>query len=242
MSAGPMPTGQLPLDSDDLLAALGPIRLVVFDCDGTLIDSQHNIIAAVQRVFASIGLTPPPTELIRRQVGLSAEAAIAGMLPDAAPDQHADVFAAFQRLRSSLQQSTKQPEPIYSGIPELIESLDHPAVFLGIATGKGHASLQAVLEEHNWTHRFHTLQTGDRCRGKPHPEMMLRAIAETGVAPEEAVMLGDTAFDIEMARAAGSRAIGVSWGYHALNDLAQAGAESIIDHPSELFGALRGLR
>jgi len=236
-----MPIGQQPSGNDDLLAALGPIRLIVFDCDGTLIDSQHNIIAAVQRLFASIGQTPPPTELIRRQVGLSAEAAIAGLLPDAEPRMHAEVFAAFQRLRSSLQQNPRLPEPVFPGIPELIEHLDHPAVFLGIATGKGYASLQAVLAEHGWSRRFHTLQTGDRRRGKPHPEMMLQAMAETGVAPEAAVMLGDTAFDIEMARAAGSRAIGVSWGYHARADLTQAGAEAIIDHPSELFGALRSL-
>jgi len=236
-----MSAGRMPSDGDGLLAALGPIRLVVFDCDGTLIDSQHNIVAAVGRVFASIGRIPPPTDLIRRQVGLSAEAAIAGMLPDAEPHVHAEVFAAFQHLRSSLQQSPRLPEPVFPGIQELIECLDHPAVFLGIATGKGYASLQAVLAEHGWSDRFHTLQTGDRCRGKPHPEMMLQAISEAGVAPEEAVMLGDTAFDIEMARAAGSRAIGVSWGYHARADLEQAGAQAIIDHPSELFAALRGL-
>jgi len=227
------------MDGAELLAALGSIRLVVFDCDGTLIDSQRNIIANVERFFSSIGMVPPPADLIRRQVGLSAEAAIAGMLPDAGPQVHADVFAAFQRLRPSLQQGPRQAEPLFPGIWDLVESLDHPEIFLGIATGKGLASLQQVLAEHGWTHRFHTLQTGDRCRGKPHPEMMLRAIAEAGVTPGEAVMLGDTAFDIGMALAAGSRAIGVSWGYHTRSDLEQAGAHAIIDQPGELFAALR---
>lgn len=238
---GQQSTGQVLPEGPQLLAALGPVRLIVFDCDGTLIDSQHNIIAAVERLFVSIGMAPPPTDLIRRQVGLSAEAAIAGMLPDAGPQVHAEVFAAFQRLRPSLQQSPRQAEPLFPGIAALIESLDHPEIFLGIATGKGYASLQQVLAEHGWTHRFHTLQTGDRCRGKPHPEMMLRATAEAGVAPQEAVMLGDTAFDIEMARAAGSHAIGVSWGYHSRADLEQAGAHAIIDQPGELFAALRGI-
>ncbi|HVJ43090.1 MAG TPA: HAD-IA family hydrolase [Dongiaceae bacterium] len=226
---------------DDLLQALGKIRLIVFDCDGTLIDSQRNIIAAVEQVFASIGMAAPDPDVIRRQVGLSAEAAIAGMLPDAAPEVHQQVVAAFHRLRPILQQREKLPEPLYPGILPLIGQLEHPEVFLGIATGKSYASLQAVLAEHRLTDRFHTLQTGDRSRGKPHPEMMLRAIAETGLSAAEAVMLGDTAFDMEMARAAGSRAIGVSWGYHSRNDLERAGADAVIDHPVELLPALRRL-
>lgn len=237
-----MPTVQPTPDKDALLAAFGNIRLVVFDCDGTLIDSQHNIIAAVEQVFASIDLAPPPAELIRRQVGLSAEAAIAGMLPDAGEELHAAVITAFQRLRPQLQQRARRPEPLYPGIRDLIDRLSHPELFLGIATGKGHASLQAVLAEHDLADRFHTLQTGDRCRGKPDPDMMLRAIAETGLAARQAVMLGDTAFDMEMARSAGSWAIGVTWGYHDRGDLERAGAHAVIDHPDALFAALPQLR
>jgi phosphoglycolate phosphatase len=236
---GQVHAARLPSDGAELLAALGPIRLVVFDCDGTLIDSQHNIIASVLQLFECIGMAPPPVDLIRRQVGLSAEAAIAGMLPDAGPAVHAEVFAAFRRLGPRLQQVPRQMEPPFPGIQGLIESLDHPEIFLGIATGKSDASLRQVLAEHGWADRFHTLQTGDRCHGKPHPEMMLRAVAEMGVTPREAVMLGDTTFDMEMARSAGSHAIGVSWGYHSRSDLEQAGAHAIINRPNELFTALR---
>lgn len=236
MRVDPMKPGE-----DELLRALGDIRLIVFDCDGTLIDSQHNIIAAVEQVFASIGMMPPPTDVIRRQVGLSAEAAIAAMLPDAGPDLHRQVISAFHRLRPQLQQREKSPEPLYPGILPLLRQLEHPELFLGIATGKSHSSLLAMLAEHGLTQRFHTLQTGDRNRGKPHPEMMLRAISETGLTVAEAVMLGDTTFDMEMARAAGSRAIGVTWGYHDRNDLERAGADAVIDHPGELLSVLRRL-
>jgi phosphoglycolate phosphatase len=117
--------------------------------------------------------------------------------------------------------------------------LTHPEVFLGIATGKGRAGLDSVLLQHGLSDAFQTLQTADRCRGKPDPEMLLQAIAETGLAAEEAVMIGDTTFDMEMARSAGTLAIGVSWGYHDSMDLRDAGAHAVIDHPSELLSVLR---
>ena len=229
-------------DADQLLATLGTVRLIVFDCDGTLIDSQHNIIAAVERVFRSIDLTPPPVDLIRRQVGLSPEAAIAGMLPDAGAALHDRVIAAFRRLRPQLQAEARRAEPLFPGIQDLIVRLQHPAVFLGIATGKGRSGLDQVLRSHGLTDYFHTLQTADRSRGKPDPEMVQLAMAETGLSPAETVMIGDTTFDMEMARAAGSWAIGVSWGYHPAAELQAAGAHAVIDHPDELLAAIQHLR
>ena len=188
----------------DLPASLGMVRLLVFDCDGTLIDSQQNIITAVERVFRSIDLDPPSRDLIRRQVGLAPDAAIAGMLPNEDVSVHRRVSEAFRRLRPQLQMEARQPEPLYPGIPELIEQLSHPEVFLGIATGKGRSGLDAVLQRHGLDGYFHTLQTGDRCRGKPDPDMLERACAETGLRAAETVMIGDTAFDMEMARSAGA--------------------------------------
>lgn len=227
--------------TEDLLGSLGKLRLVVFDCDGTLIDSQQNIIAAVERVFYSIDLTPPSVDLIRRQVGLSPDAAIAGMLPDEDPALHRRVSDAFRKLRPQLQAEPRQLDPLYAGIREMIQQLVHPEVFLGIATGKGRAGLDDVLRRHELSGCFHTLQTGDRCRGKPDPDMILRAIAETGLTAVETVMIGDTAFDMQMARSAGTWAIGVSWGYHDVTDLRDGGAQAIIDHPGELLSALRQL-
>ncbi len=224
-----------------LLRQLGRFRLIVFDCDGTLVDSQHNIIASVRRVFESIDLPPPPDDLIRRQVGLPVDAAIARMLPEAGDAVHQRLAAAFIALKAKLQAEKKLDEPLYAGIRELIEALQHPELFLGIATGKGRAGLDYTLQMNGLSDRFHTLQTGDRCRGKPHPEMMLRAVAEVGLSPAEAVMIGDTSFDIEMARSAGATAIGVTWGYHDRQDLGQAGAHAVIEHPSQLLDLLSRL-
>jgi phosphoglycolate phosphatase len=224
-----------------LLQQAGRFRLIVFDCDGTLVDSQRNIIASVRRVFESIDLAPPPDDLIRRQVGLPVDAAIARMLPQADDEVHQRLAAAFLALKAKLMAEHKVEEPLYAGMRELIDALQHPELFLGIATGKGRAGLDYTLQLNGLSDRFHTLQTGDRCRGKPHPEMLLRAIAEVGVNPEETVMIGDTNFDIEMARSAGVTAIGVSWGYHDRQDLSQAGAHAVMEHPSQLLGLLSQL-
>lgn len=228
-------------DTSDLLRQLGRYRLVVFDCDGTLVDSQHNIIAAVERVWQSIDLPPPSADLIRRQVGLSVEAAIARMAPDADAAVHRRLGEAFLALKAQLQAEHRLEEPLYPGIRDLIHSLQHPELFLGIATGKGRAALDYTLQKQQLADRFHTLQTGDRCRGKPDPEMMLKAIDETGMQPHQAVMIGDTSFDMEMARSAGATAVGVAWGYHEADELRQAGAHAVIEHPSQLTGWLSRL-
>jgi len=227
--------------SGDLLSSLGELRLIVFDCDGTLVDSQHNIIAAVEQVFRSIDLAPPPVELIRRQIGLAPDAAIAGMLPGQDPALHRRVSEAFRQLRPHLQAQARPLDPLYPGIHPLIERLSHPELFLGIATGKGRRGLDDLLYRHGLAGQFHTLQTGDRCRGKPDPDMLLRAMAETGLTATQTVMIGDTAFDMQMAVSAGCLAIGVAWGYHAPEDLRAGGAEAIITHPDELLPTLRHL-
>ncbi|MET1027372.1 MAG: HAD-IA family hydrolase [Dongiaceae bacterium] len=224
-----------------LLRQLGRFRLIVFDCDGTLVDSQHNIIASVRRVFESIDLPPPPDDLIRRQVGLPVDTAIARLAPAAGDEVHQRLAAAFLVLKAQMQAEKKLEEPLYAGMRELIDELQHPELFLGIATGKGRAGLDYTLQLHGLDTRFHTLQTGDRCRGKPHPEMMLRAIEEVGLSPAQAVMIGDTSFDMEMARSAGATAVGVAWGYHDRQDLDQAGAHAVIEHPSQLLGLLSRL-
>jgi phosphoglycolate phosphatase len=228
--------------SAGLLPALGKLRLIVFDCDGTLIDSQHNIVSAVEAVFRSIDLVPPDPLLIRQQVGLPPEAAIARMLPMADAKQHRRVIEAFQSMRPQLQARHRAVEPLYPGIRELIKDLQHPELFLGIATGKGRPGLDAALQWHGLAGQFHTLQTGDRCRGKPDPDMLLRALAETGLEASESVMIGDTSFDMEMADHAGFLAIGVAWGYHDPAALLAAGARAVIDHPAELLAVLRQLQ
>lgn len=219
-------------------------RLFVFDCDGTLVDSQHNIVAAMAMAWARHDLPAPAAADVRRIVGLTLEIAIARLLPAADDDTHRALAAAYREIVHELRMGNAQgiaEEPLFPGIRELIESLAAPEIFLGVATGKNLRGLEHTLGVHGLRDRFHTLQTADICRSKPDPEMVLRAMAETGVEPASTVVIGDTSFDMEMARAAGATAIGVGWGYHEVAELANAGAHAIIRQPGELLVELRRL-
>lgn len=214
-------------------------RLAIFDCDGTLVDSQINICLAMEDCFARAGLPEPCRERTRRVVGLSLVEAMQAMLPDAEPEFHValaeDYKQAFHRLRGQ----GLVDEPLYEGIADLIERLDREGWLLGVATGKSDRGLGICLDHHGLARRFVTLQTADRHPSKPHPSMVEQAIAEAGAAPETTLMIGDTTFDMAMARAAGVTAIGVTWGYHGAAELVAAGAHHVAGHPSEIFALAR---
>ncbi len=220
-----------------------PHRLFVFDCDGTLVDSQHNIIAAMGAAWTRRDLPPPAAQDVRRIVGLTLEVAIARLLPEASDAVHRDLAAIYREvvhdLRANEAPDAPSAEPLFPGIRELIEALAAPEVFLGVATGKNLRGVEHTLQTHGLRGRFHTLQAADICRGKPDPEMVERAMAETAMSPAATVVIGDTSFDMEMARAAGATAVGVAWGYHEVSDLWSAGAQAVISHPTQLLGELR---
>ncbi len=208
-------------------------RLAVFDCDGTLVDSQANICRAMEAAFAGAGLAPPPREAIRRIVGLSLVEAVAALLPEADAALHRtlalDYKHAFQRLRAD---GGLDDEPLFDGIADVLATLVERGWVLGVATGKSDRGLAHVLAHHGVTDLFATLQTADRHPSKPDPAMLLAAIEETGAT--ETAMIGDTAFDMAMAKAAGARAIGVAWGYHDVADLVRGGAEVVADRAAAL--------
>lgn len=214
-------------------------RLIVFDCDGTLVDSQANIIRAMTDTYTRHGLGAPEPAQVRRVVGLSLVEAMQALLPDAAPDQQVamahDYKHAFQHLRAD---GALEDEPLFDGIAELVAELAQTGFQLGVATGKSDRGLRICLERHGLTRYFHTLQTADRHPSKPHPAMLEAAMLDVGHTPETTVMIGDTVFDIAMARAAGSLGLGVAWGYHAPDELADAGAHMIADTTAELRDAI----
>jgi phosphoglycolate phosphatase len=220
---------------------IGHYRLVLFDCDGTLVDSQHNIIAGMTEAWRRHGLADPAPAAIRRQVGLTLETMIPRILERDDPMLVAALAAAYRGIVRDLRSRAELQEPLFDGIRELILALDAPEIFLGVATGKNMVGLEHTLQSVGLRERFHTLQTADRCRSKPDPEMVLRAAAETGLEPHETVMIGDTVFDIDMARAAGATPIGVAWGYHAAAELRDAGAAFVLQHPAELISCLQSL-
>lgn len=216
-----------------------PLRLAVFDCDGTLVDSQANICRAMEAAYAGAGLPPPPRVAIRGIVGLSLVEAVAVLAPDAPPALHEqlaeDYKAAFRAMRAA---GELEVEPLYDGLVAALDTLSADGWLLGVATGKSDRGLAHVLAHHRLAGRFVTLQTADRHPSKPHPSMLHEAMAQAGTDPHMTAMIGDTSYDMEMARAAGVRAVGVTWGYHDAAQLWAAGADAVIHDYADVPGAL----
>lgn len=220
----------------------GPLQLIVFDCDGTLIDSQHMIVAAMNHAFDRHGLAPLPRAQVLSIVGLSLDEAVAALMPDAEPALRASLRDGYKDAFFELRHREELAEPLFEGVAETLAALaERPDTLLGIATGKSQRGLRHALESHGIGHYFVTLQTADDAPSKPHPEMLRRAMAATGARPEQTVLVGDTSYDMEMARAAGAHALGVVWGYHAKDALARAGAHRIVHETGQLVPAIEML-
>ena len=223
------------------MTGLNSPKLAVFDCDGTLVDSQASIIASMTAAFGAHAHPPPEAEDVRRVVGLPLRVAMEKLLPGSVPEEHVRLESSYIEAFHALRERGEVSDPLYPGVLEVLSALEASGWILGIATGKGHRGLMATLETHDLAGRFATLQTADSGPGKPNPDMLLNAMRETGAAAADTAMIGDTTFDIEMAVAAGILAIGVSWGYHPAEHLHSAGAHAVIDDFNALPGKLQSL-
>ncbi len=216
------------------------MKLALFDCDGTLVDSQHVIVAAMEDAFGGSGLAAPSRERILSVVGLSLVTAVAQLLPD--PDDLGTAMRLAEDYKASFAQRRHGPahfEPLYPGLRDIIETLGGRGdVVLGIATGKSQRGVAAVLERESLTRYFATVQTADTHPSKPDPSMILKALAETGALAGDTVMIGDTTYDMLMARDAKVTALGVAWGYHPGDALLGAGAHHVSGDSDELRLAL----
>ncbi|MBS0563253.1 MAG: HAD-IA family hydrolase [Proteobacteria bacterium] len=211
--------------------------LVVLDVDGTLIDSQDHIHAAMVSAFAAVGRTPPARAQVLGIVGLSLPEAVATLAPELDPEARAAIVAAYRSGFAAARGAT--PAPLYPGAAEALRALAaRTGVILGVATGKSRRGLDRLIADHGMQGLFATRQVADDHPSKPHPSMLLAALAETGVPASRAVMVGDTSFDMEMGRRAGVTAIGVAWGYHPRAALAAGGADQIVDGFADLVPAL----
>nr|WP_246519692.1 HAD-IA family hydrolase [Ancylobacter lacus] len=212
----------------------------MFDCDGTLVDSQNVIVTAMTRAFQALDMPVPPRPALLGVVGLSLVTAMRRLGGDA-PGFPAEELA--EHYKHAFHAQRAEPgfsEPLYGGIAEL---LDHLAarddVLLGLATGKSQRGVAAVLSHNGWQDRFVTIQTADTAPSKPHPAMVLQAMAETGAGAADTVMIGDTSYDMVMARAAGVHAVGVTWGYHTSDLLEESGAQHLVRHAGALVPTLQ---
>ena len=221
------------------MSAAAPLRLAIFDCDGTLVDSQHMIAACMSAAFAAEGLAAPPVEAVRRVVGLPLARCMELLAPGREAADHERLVEAFRHAFHLPRPGGEDGlEPLFPGCRETLDALEAAGWLLGIATAKGRRGLNGVLERHRLVGRFVTLQAGDGVPGKPHPAVLGRALAEAGVEAANAVMIGDTSFDMTMANHAGVRPIGVAWGYHAVEELHAAGASAVVSDFAELASLL----
>ena len=199
---------------------MSDLRLVIFDVDGTLVDSQGEIMAAMTVAFDTHGITMPDRPTVLSIVGLSLDEAFAQLCPDVL-DRRSLVEAykdAFVDLRGA--DGKGERSVLFPGARAALDHLagqDH--TLLAVATGKSRRGLDKMLEKHGLTGMFHSEQVADHHPSKPNPSMILTALNDTGVGPRQAVMLGDTTYDMDMGRAAGVHTIGVSWGYHPAENL-----------------------
>ncbi len=214
------------------------MRLILFDVDGTLVDSQQMICAAMGEAYRDHGLVCPPRATLLSIVGLSLPDAFRRLAGDA--DHPVEgLTARYKEAYFSLREAGTHEAPLYPGALQAIDKLSkRKDVVLGIATGKSRRGVAAILSKYDFGGVFVTIQTSDTSPSKPHPDMVLTAMRETGIATADTVVIGDTVFDMEMARAAGAAGIGVSWGYHPAENLRAAGAATVIGDFAALDAAL----
>ncbi|MBS0268994.1 MAG: HAD-IA family hydrolase [Proteobacteria bacterium] len=215
------------------------MKLVVFDCDGTIVDSQAGIVLSMDHAFSSLGLVAPPRAATLSVVGLSLPEAFTALAPDYDRATRAELAERYKSAFRELKHDPSDSEILFPKAKEMIAQIalrdDH---LLGIATGKSRRGVDRLFQREGWHESFATIQTADDHPSKPHPSMLLRAMLETDTTPDLTVMVGDTTYDMEMARAAGVAAIGVSWGYHEVAALQEAGAHLIIERFEDLPDAI----
>lgn len=213
------------------------MKLVVFDVDGTLIDSLAHIRAAMGWAFEACALPHPSPEAIQSIIGLSLPQAMLRLVPGLS---EVDLGRLVQAYKASFASSarTEQEPPLFDGAREALERLSaRDDLVLAIATGKSRRGLSRMVERHGIKQHFVSLQVADDHPSKPHPSMVEQCLNDSGAAPEDAVIIGDTTYDLEMGRAAGIGTIGVRWGYHPVPEL-EPWADHIIEQFSDLDATL----
>ncbi|MFQ5581260.1 MAG: HAD-IIIA family hydrolase [Mariprofundaceae bacterium] len=207
----------------------GDARLILFDCDGTLVDSHGQIVHAMQQAFVSCDVKPPNAVSVRRVIGLSLAEAVSRLQSDEA--QHDCIVEAYR----GHYRAGEMGSSLFPGVRDTLQTLYERGYWLGIVTGKSRPGLLRVLDQLDLNPFFHVWRTADCCPSKPHPAMVEECMAEMGVGLHQTTVVGDACFDIQMAMACGVRALAVSSGVESPDALRAAGAFDVVDEFTSLM-------
>jgi phosphoglycolate phosphatase len=216
-------------------------RLAAFDLDGTLLDSASSIVAGVLDCWKACGFELPEPDAIRRIIGLPWEESIVTLLPGAGEREFAMIRSYHDEVARGERTRDVPEQKLFGGIEELLDELEGRGYLLAIITSRNSHRLDDLLDRAGIAGRFVSLKTTDHGPGKPRPDLMLQTLSELGVDRRDTVMIGDTTFDIQMARNAGTSAIGVEWGVHEAHELREAGAHHVAEAVHELPAAIERL-
>ena len=217
-------------------------KLIVFDADGTLVDSQHALIEAMRAGFRSVGREVPSRNKLVGVAGLTPRDAFARLMPFVNDAELSEMALGYRHHYFEMHSQSVDGTALFPDVRNVLESLsDDPRFLVGLATGKSEQATKLMLEQFELDRIFDTVQFADRHPSKPHPSMLTTALSETATTPENAVVVGDTTADIQMAKTGGVTAIGVSWGFHSAEALKLQGAVCVIDRMTDLTGQLENI-
>lgn len=215
------------------------MRLIIFDADGTLINSQAIILEGLNLTFRKFGHQEPSAQAMLATVGLTLDLLFAKLLDRPVDEEIRGMCVYYKKRSIDLLKVPELQSQLYEGIDETIGILaSQPETLLAIATGKSRRGLVRMIETFGYDGKFVALRTADDCPSKPHPAMILECCEIAGCDISQTVMIGDSNYDMQMAVQAGTKALGVSWGYQSVEALLQSGAHAIVDRPRDIPDAV----
>lgn len=215
------------------------MRLIIFDADGTMINSRAIILEGMRRVFVEFDYPVPAVDAALATIGLSLNLVFANLLDRPVDDEIEAMSASYKKRSSELQKIPELHSQLYDGIDKVMHILsEQPDTLLAIATGKSRRGLNSMIDTYGYRNKIVASRTADECPSKPHPAMILECCEIAGCKMSNTVMIGDSNYDMQMAVQAGTKALGVSWGYQPVHALEQSGAQAIIDRPLDIPEAI----
>lgn len=210
-------------------------KCYIFDWDGTLMDSIERIVSSMQAAAKSLNISIPNDEITKSIIGLSLPIAVNTLFPDKGVNTQEKIV---EQYKLQFQTLNTTPMPLFNNVIEMLNQLKQNEKIIAVATGKGRNGLERVMELTQTKHYFNATRCADETKSKPHPEMLNQLLNELSINANEAVMIGDTGFDLEMANNAGIDCIAVTMGVGSAVQLAQYHPKAVVNSINELIALI----